>query len=165
MNWIRGITGGVIGILFIANVQAQTVSPSTINAAGGSAVIGGNTHEFSIGEMIMISTNTFSSGSVTHGVLQPASVVIESIEDELAFNNQFSIYPNPTEGFLTIEAKGNTMPNSINVYDAIGKLVMQINQKQILASTKLDLSAYTAGQYVVVLHTTKKNYNIKITKN
>jgi Secretion system C-terminal sorting domain len=165
MNWIRGITGAVLGILFIADANAQTISPSTINAAGGSAVIGGNTHEFSIGEMTMVSTNTFTNGSVTHGVLQPAKVVIESIDDELAFNNQFSIYPNPSEGFLTIDAKGNALPKAINVYDAIGKLVMQVNEKQISLSTKIDLSAHAAGQYVVVLQTTKKNYNIKITKN
>jgi hypothetical protein len=165
MNWIRGIPGAVIGMLFIANANAQTISPSTINAAGGSAVIGGNTHEFSIGEMTMVSTNTFANGSVTHGVLQPAKVIIESIEDELSLNEQFSVYPNPSDGFLIIDAKGNALPKAINVYDAIGKLVMQLNQKQITSSTKIDLSAHAAGQYVLVLNTEKRNYNIKITKN
>jgi hypothetical protein len=164
MNRIRGVSVCCIAVFLSSQISAQSIAPSTFNAAGGSATIAGNTHEFSIGEMSMVSTSNYPTGSVTHGILQPANVIIESIEDELSFNDVFSVYPNPSDGILQLDTKNGTLPNAVIVYDALGKLIIKTTKQQISTSTKIDLSTCASGQYLVVVQTSKKNYNIKITK-
>lgn len=59
------LTGG-----FISKGFTQSIAPSILNSAGGSAIAGAYTIEYSLGEMMAISTATTPNLIVTQGVLQ-----------------------------------------------------------------------------------------------
>lgn len=57
------------------------------------------------------------------------------------------IYPNPTNDYVTVEAKTGTI-NHIQVYDITGK-IMADNRYNNVASQKISLASYAAGTYVI----------------
>jgi hypothetical protein len=81
---------------------AQSLGPATLNAAGGSTAVSGNTHEWSVGEMVLVHTATTSGLVVTQGILQPMLQVTGIHDNELALEGM-SIYPNPASDQLHIK--------------------------------------------------------------
>jgi hypothetical protein len=64
---------------------------------------------------------------------------------------EISIYPNPTQDYINISSKNEPSLSSISIYDATGKLVTQIKDRQGL--TRVKLSNYAKGIYFLVLST------------
>jgi hypothetical protein len=87
---------------FIPDSRAQSISPGTINAAGGTKVIGGDTYDWSVAEMTLVSTVTTPSVIVTHGVLQPPDATV-GIEKTIPLNGQVKVYPNPSADIVYLE--------------------------------------------------------------
>ncbi|NQX97038.1 MAG: T9SS type A sorting domain-containing protein, partial [Flavobacteriales bacterium] len=68
--------------------------------------------------------------------------------DEKIIINEFSIYPNPTNGLITINFGNNKLKNaSIQVIDLLGKTLL--NQKITAQKTTLNLTNYAKGIYLV----------------
>lgn len=63
------------------------------------------------------------------------------------------LYPNPTEGLLTVEFSDN-QPRMLRVIDQKGKVVLE---QQVLSADMVNLSALNAGQYLVELSDGQKN--------
>jgi len=61
-------------------------------------------------------------------------------------DDDYSIYPNPTNGFVTIEM--NAFENDLEVYTSSGKRLQQLSFVQ---KTSLDLSNYSSGLYWIKL--------------
>lgn len=78
------------------------------------------------------------------------------IEDGLVFKKQVHVYPNPTSGDVTIDFAGNQISSIslMNMYgDVLYKQVFEgVNSQQL----KLDLSAFKAGVYFLVVITQEK---------
>lgn len=80
-------------------------------------------------------------------------VFIGALESDL----QFSVYPNPSEGFFTVTLTNNTGASStISVYDFSGKKVYE-EAISGTAERKLDLSALPKGVYTLHLNSEKSN--------
>jgi len=70
-----------------------------------------------------------------------------SIEDKVnSFN--FSVYPNPTNGKININAS-NFEINTISLFDIQGRKLEEINNLNILSNYELDLSKYNSGIYFI----------------
>lgn len=79
--------------------------------------------------------------------------------DEFTTNN-FSLYPNPSEGILNIKTKTLEAFN-ISIYDVTGKLILK--QREVVPSNnqyQLNMSSYSTGVYFLNI----SNGNNKITK-
>lgn len=65
---------------------------------------------------------------------------------------ELKLYPNPTQGLVTLENKSNLQVQSLTILNSIGSVVMQRdnvdNRKEIL-----DLSSLPAGTYMIRIHT------------
>lgn len=61
--------------------------------------------------------------------------------------NEFSVYPNPTSSILNIQSKLNTPILEINVYDLLGKQLL--NKKMSVSSSEVDMTSYTPGLYLL----------------
>ncbi len=66
------------------------------------------------------------------------------IDDDL--KSQLSIFPNPTNGAVSIKLEGEFL---ITIYDARGRLIIQ---EQVSNNTELNLTNYESGVYFVKIN-------------
>lgn len=142
-------------ILFLLVISiganAQRLSPTIINAAGGSATVNGITYEYSFGEMTMI--NTFSTPKliVTQGVLQSKTdTVAIGIHESESSAPVIAVFPNPTGQYISFESDYKTAGKlDYALVDAAGKLIL--NKRLIISAGKtketIDVSNLPNGMY------------------
>ena len=81
-----------------------------------------------------------------------------SVKSETSVNNDFNVYPNPTQNLVYIEQqKANDI--KVDVIDATGKLVLTTTGQNQL--TTIDLSGYTNGLYFIKV---SSDEGFKVTK-
>ncbi len=155
-------------VFSIANMNAQSISPSTLNTNGGHTVIGGNTYEWSIGEMVLVNTASAGTVVVTQGLLQPGkpSSGVGLNESQFIFDN-VTVYPNPTENlfYLNADFKEKGEIHTL-LYDMNGKI---IDDKKVEANgqaTKIpyNISMLAAGNYMLTVSFTPDNNKSNISK-
>ena len=121
----------------------------TIYDAGGNGMAGGNgLYGIKVGSQTIISGNDFTDKESNEFYFTKNDGVAENID------NDAHIYPNPSNGFITVDVEGM---NVLTVYNTTGQMVynQSINDK-----TTVDLSKLEKGTYLMVL-TTKDGKNTK----
>lgn len=99
-------------------------------------------------------------GVVAPGYVGNVSCVSTLGNAEFIPNTDFTYYPNPTNGQVTITSK--TEMNEIFVYNPEGRLLL--HQKINGLDTNVDLSAFASGTYFFKLKFNEKEVNFKILK-
>lgn len=79
---------------------------------------------------------------------------------EMTDQNDVSIYPVPTQHILNIESRNGSVLKKVRIYDLSGKLVFS-SEKDL---SKIDISHYPSGTYLVTVETSKGIYREKIIK-
>ncbi len=137
-------------ILSASGAFAQSIGPSTLNAAGGSATIAGNTYEWSAAEMTMVSTGTGTNLVVTQGVLQPTTPTTSVKDIRLLGADELKVYPVPTRDILyvlpALNQKGDL---DLALTDINGRVVLQQTAHLTTGNEKqeINMSALSAGNY------------------
>lgn len=112
-------------LLFVGGyIRGQSITPFTINSAGGTANIGLNTYEWSVAEMTVVHTAASSNIIVTQGMLQPMPTGSTGIEKPLTLYQNLQVYPNPTSRIVYLQY--NLSSNGIimyNLQNVSGKLI------------------------------------------
>lgn len=126
----------------LSAAHAQSVGPTTLNGAGGSATVGGNTYEWSVGEMTVVNTSTASNIVVTQGVLQPSQNA-SGISTEKTSATRLKVYPVPTLDIVYMQPSFNK-PGKLTylLTDAAGKTVQQ---QQVSLQTGQELQSVNMG--------------------
>lgn len=136
--------------------NAQSLSPTIMNATGGSATINGVTYEHSFGEMTMISTFSTPKLIVTQGVLQSKTdTVAIGIHESESSAPVITVFPNPTGQLISFESD----------YKIAGKLdymLVDVAAKLIL-SKRLNISAGKTKETIDVSNLPCGIYFLKIT--
>lgn len=65
--------------------------------------------------------------------------------------SQVHLYPNPTQGNLTLSLPVNCPESKIRIYETTGRLIETINTERNIPTVRIDLSAYPAGLYYLLL--------------
>jgi hypothetical protein len=118
------MTGVFLALLASSQARAQSIGPSTLDAAGGSAGLSGNTYEWSVGDMAVITTFTSGSLVVTQGTLQPFH--IPTGINKITLDQQLKAYPNPANNTVFLDYKlENSGKLEYSVHDIAGKTIMQ----------------------------------------
>jgi hypothetical protein len=138
--------------------QAQSMAPSTIDAAGASVTIGGNTYEYAIGQVMDGSTLNAGSVIITPDVIQPAFTT--GVNDNTISGNELQVFPSPVETtlFLKPSFSGNGLLQ-YKLFDAAGKLVLS-NEAKLQSGNEqqeLDVAKLAAGQYTLQVVWNKSN--------
>ena len=82
----------------------------------------------------------------------------------MAFENElFSVYPNPTSDFATIQFQ-KMQPSKIKILNALGQIILQEENQSESNRYTIDLSAQAAGIYYLSVETNKQTYQQKIIK-
>ncbi|HET8808764.1 MAG TPA: T9SS type A sorting domain-containing protein [Flavobacteriaceae bacterium] len=146
--WKIRLGFALVGFVFFPNgINAQ----STLNASGGSANIAGNLYAYSIGEMLLISTETSASFIVTQGVLQAHGDLLD-VEENPLLDEGLSLYPNPVANTLYLHP---TFPGggelSLRLFDLRGRLIMKhkINLQTGMERQQLNLYFLQEGTYIL----------------
>ena len=158
--------------LLYGYAPAQNIGPSTLNACGGSVVSGGNTYEWSVAEMTLVSTFENGNIRVTQGILQPAQQTADIKENNPPFFNSFLVYPVPTGDLLYLKPDfGTSGKLDWTLLDIQGRQIRshsaQLNQGNEIQS--LDLSALPAANYFLRIRfkssqgTTSASYTVQKT--
>jgi hypothetical protein len=158
-HYLKSINMQLPKMLFVLGVgasattaaSAQSIGPSAMTAAGGSAAIPGGFHEYAIGQLTSANAYTSASLIVTPGVLQPefatTGVAMHSLKAAAV-----SVYPNPvvTTLFLQPDLKGaGTL--SYKLHDAAGRLVLQSTASLVTGGElqRIQMATLAAGQYTL----------------
>ncbi len=140
-------------VLACHGAYAQNAGPTTINSAGSSATISGNTYESSVAEMTVTGTYTSPTLVLTQGVLQP-NAPATSVKGTALLNNNVKVYPNPVQNELNMQcdfAEGGKLVYELQ--DVTGKMLMQNQQELASGKGKLTISlaGMATGNYVLQL--------------
>ena len=132
----------LFGIIFnFVNAQ-ESVLPSGGNASGNNGSL-----SYSVGQIVYTSIET-TSGIVTQGVQHPFEILTLSGEDITNIGLHFSVYPNPTTSFVTLEILEIELTQlSFTLLDLQGKLLFE--RKVAQPSTSIDLESYESGIYIL----------------
>lgn len=156
-KWIFYFIGALLG----SPCYAQSIAPSTLNAAGASAVVGTNTHEWSVGEMVLVHTATAGSTTVTQGLLQPSYLSNADIHEETSgAQEQFILFPNPTDGQISLQPYlGTGTELDLTLLDLTGKVLLR--RQAVLhngnEAQSVDLNPYAAGMYILSIQWRQDN--------
>ncbi|MFK5889771.1 MAG: T9SS type A sorting domain-containing protein [Flavobacteriaceae bacterium] len=102
-----------------------------------------------------VASVTGNGGSVTN-----TEVVFntKTIGGVLAVNNarllQFSMYPNPSDNYVTLQLPSGTNKANVKIFDYLGKTLIQKNLNS--SNNNLDVSNLSAGIYFVRIQTDSK---------
>lgn len=83
-----------------------------------------------------------------------------SVEEQ---NNQLYIYPNPTDGIVTINNNQQTIRN-IKIFDITGKVIFNDNFSNFNSQQAINLTNQPAGMYFIRIQTDNSTINKRIVK-
>ena len=98
------------------------------------------------------------SGDLSDGVFLTHDNNCEDAVEETAATSDFRLYPNPTDGIVTIEGEGSM---TISVLNILGQKIMETEATD---NANIDLSVLEAGIYMVRIETVNGTKVEKINK-
>jgi len=132
--------------------NAVEVSQATWNANGSTALSGGFEVAFGGGNVAA----SFLTAGTHYYVCRPhvsfgmkGTIVVQNttgIEDS-SLPPGFSVYPNPAQTSITIEAEENNSGNKLYIADLAGKIVTTINPDYEI--TTVDINSLARGTYII----------------
>ena len=138
-------TISIIFYLFLCsfNIIAQK---GTVAAGGNASGVNG-TISYSIGQIDYV-TITDSGFTITEGQQQPYEIYVTTGIDETGINLIASVYPNPSNEFLTLVVENNRIENLFfQLYDLQGKLLM--NKKIERIQTAICIKEFADDIYFI----------------
>jgi len=140
-------------ILF-STIQAQQTIPTT----GADATGTGGSVSYTIGQVVYM-TNSGINGSVAEGVQQPYEIsVVIGIEQAKDITLSCTVFPNPTNDFLSLKIENFNIENlSCQLFGINGKLISK--EKIITNLTTISLAKLPSGTYLLKI--TDRNKEIK----
>lgn len=133
-------------LILVANTISQNAQESVVGTGENTSESNGSV-SYSIGQIYYTSIET-TSGSVTQGVQQPYEILTLSGAEITNIELRFSVYPNPTTSFVTLEILEIELTQlSFTLFDLQGKLLFE--RKVAQTSTSIDLESYESGIYIL----------------
>lgn len=103
-------------------------------------------------------TELYVSGDLSDGIFLTHDNNCEDAVEETAATSDFRLYPNPTDGIVTIEGEGSM---TISVLNILGQKILEMNATD---NANIDLSVLEAGIYMVKIETVNGTKVEKINK-
>lgn len=143
-------------ILMLCSILVE--AQQGLNATSHSVQINGMTFDYSIGEMVLVNTESTSQFIITQGLLQPHSLSSAAPNGHPTVYNPLSdairVYPNPSDNRVFVDwTASQTSRVTYRLYDATGKVLLTQAFDQHLGSNQisLEIQAFAAGTYYLML--------------
>ena len=139
--------------LFATAIQAQEV----VSTAGSYGETSSGSLNWTVGEPV-IETITDGANTLTQG-FQQSKLTVTAINDLKVPGIELSVYPNPTNSFLSIEVKTDKQRNLLlSLFDINGRLILQ--KKMIGNKQTIKMQNYKPATYILKV-TEAKDSNSK----
>ena|ERR1700733_7919131 len=137
-------------------VRAQSISPATLNATGGTATISGTEFDWSVGEMTMVSTFINANIIVTQGVLQPTPSAT-SVPNNSLISTQLEVFPNPATSVVNLRYSSQ----------ANGSLTYQLMDEtgRVITRHKIVFAPGTTVEQISISELACATYMLEVTVN
>jgi hypothetical protein len=147
----------LIGMLLSNAAIAQTITPQTVNATGGSHRKGNLRLDWSVGEMALVNTlsSPITGNIVTNGVIQPLMPVANTNSGNRAKpfeKNEVRILPNPTRHLLAVSMNmQHEGTATLRLYDVLGTLVYTktFPSNRYGQIEQINMTGYIKGNYML----------------
>lgn len=144
-------------LLCLCCVSGVALGQTSFNASSAQANLkGGISHEYVVGEMVLVHTASAGSVKLTQGFLQPHRIYVEAVGQggytDLLEN--LKVFPNPTTDLLFVECLVNeTSRLTYQLFDATGHLILNRNSMQREGADRfsIDLRSFASGTYFLVI--------------
>lgn len=128
--------------------------------------LSGNVIGFSVGisangGILLASSNAVDPNSITGIVNVYADSSVLGIEN-IDFENELHIYPNPVNEMLSISSRTGSLINNIKIYDISGRLVYDNPYSSL--ERNINMSAFNSGTYILELKTKNSSVFKKVIK-
>ena len=148
--------------LILACICIQSQAQQVIGAAGTTSTTSGGSVSYTVGE-IAIQTTESSSGTASEGVQQAYEIYKVGVT-ELALGSSINVYPNPTNGQLTLNTTNLNKNLAYELYDSQGKLIREC--ASFSDGHTLSISEFTnAVYYLKISSDNQPIQTFKIIKN
>jgi hypothetical protein len=97
--------------------------------------------------------------SFGNGIKMGTTTIPSAISENNFNNNEFTIYPNPTNNILNIVLSENISVNKIIIYDLTGKEIKSVSIKINSKDIQTDVSSLPKGIYLLTLQSDKMKYS------
>ena len=149
-----------LAVAAMTGVHAQSVGPGTLNATGGSTIIGSQEFEWSVGEMTMVTTFTASNVIVTQGVLQPSDAMT-AVPPSPTLAGLLQVFPNPASSVVNFRYTSSSEGTlDYRLIDMTGKVISSqtMKVKQGTNEQQVDLTSLACATYFleITTHTANK---------
>lgn len=131
-------------LFFCGALHAQQITPSVVNATGGSAVIGNVTIEWNVGESVVAGLQAVDGISITNGQLQPADASVGIDEETMP---EVALFPIPTRDEINVVSAVPFF--GLHIYDSTGRLV--VLERSMCTNKTMTLASLSAGIYEMIL--------------
>jgi hypothetical protein len=134
-------------VLLLIILMPAVLAQQNVITSGGYAVGAEGSVSFSIGQTAW-NISSASNGSIIQGVQQPFEISVISSFSDLNINLNYSVYPNPTRGIITLSIE---KPYCIGLkYQLISLTGERLEEKIIEATnTEIDLSGFAPATYLL----------------
>ena len=140
-------------LLFATAIQAQ----EAVSTAGSYGETSTGSLSWTVGEPV-IETITDGTNTLTQG-FQQSKLAVTAINDLKFPGIELSVYPNPTNSFLSIEVKTDKQRDLLlSLFDINGKLILQ--KKMAGNKQTIKMQNYKPATYILKV-TLAKDYNHK----
>jgi hypothetical protein len=145
-------------LIYFLILSLSATSQSLIQSVNSGSIIASNS-AVSIGEIVVVPVNQSQSSSGIIGILAQTQQALEVPQLELS--QKITVFPNPTTATVYFQTDLSLLNEKVSIYNVSGQLV---SEKQIMGDNSLDLSALSAGIYLIQF--SNKNINaFKIIKH
>ena len=149
----------------VCSNSTGTVSLSGTPAGGtfsGTGVTGNSFNPATSGAGTFTLTYSYTDANSCSKTDQKTIAVNVCTDIQEASNSLFTIYPNPTSGYFTINFDSNTEKIDLDVFDAIGKLVL--SQQEVTDHSTFSLEQFANGIYNVRLKSNNSYSVVRLIK-
>lgn len=147
-KWIECLGLGM-GMFCSAVLQAQNISPQSVNSGGSVMLNGTSSISFGVGELLVVSQQDANGNSLSGGFAAASSGTL-NIEALSKPQVNCLVYPNPANTVLIIELNEAELNGfQAEWRDAKGRILQSNPLTFVENRADLDLTALPSGQYMM----------------
>ena len=141
-------------VCLIQSAHSQQIVRSSISSFGHSLKTENCSLQTTAGQSGLTNVTSNNGLYLRQGFNQPIEKVLFKNE-----TFQINVYPNPTTEYFQIQTNPE-QTYSYNLYDQMGKLI--ISKENVKGVNLVNVTTYSAGDYVLVLSSGTQNQSVKI---